>query len=527
MFLAGIDGCALLSDCVNLKSVCLLLSLFHASSAIGLGLGELSVRSHLGQALHVSVKILGANAATAAGCFSLAPAEGAAVPPPRAQFSLAQGNDQTLLHIRTAYAINDPVAQFSLISDCESRLRRDYVVLLDPPEREVPVLSKEDSAATTQTKMVRAEPTPPASRSAKKQQPKQAASPRPSVSSTQASPPRKQTAQDVQESRLVLSGRHGANSASLALRLDTNLPDLNRPHVANLTPDELSDENTALTRKLAHLEAQLVALQKRNAAIEAKRTSVSTTHAPSRSTLPAQWPLYLLITGLLVAAGILVVWLRQRGTRTTAVPLSSMAAAPLPDLDEMTADSWTESMPEHRWTELSVHQRSETRPESARVLEFEPSTPDQTTEVNDGILDQAEVYMAHGHGDLAIHLLQEHLRDAPDESPVPWLLLLDLLHREGDTEGYTVASAECRRYFNVNLSGHPVSQESDGSQGLENYPHLLEQVVAVWGTPEMEDFFNDLIFDRRGGTRVGFDPGAYRDILLLRAVSRSNHPLAV
>ncbi|MHB1052122.1 MAG: hypothetical protein ACYCZT_03505 [Thiobacillus sp.] len=44
---------------MNLKSVCLLLSLFHASSAIGLGLGELSVRSHLGQALHVSVKIWG------------------------------------------------------------------------------------------------------------------------------------------------------------------------------------------------------------------------------------------------------------------------------------------------------------------------------------------------------------------------------------------------------------------------------------------------------------------------------------
>ncbi|MHB1052121.1 MAG: hypothetical protein ACYCZT_03500 [Thiobacillus sp.] len=324
----------------------------------------------------------------------------------------------------------------------------------------------------------------------------------------------------------MLSGRHGANSASLALRLDTNLPDMNRPHVATLTPDELSDENTALTRKLAHLEAQLVALQKRNAAIEAKRTSVSTTHAPSRSTLPAQWPLPLLITGLLVAAGILVVWLRQRGTRTTAVPLSSMAAAPLPDFDEMTADSWTESMPEHRRTELSVHQRSTTPPESARVLEFEPSTPDQTTEVNDGILDQAEVYMAHGHGDLAIHLLQEHLRDAPDESPVPWLLLLDLLHREGDTEGYTVASTECRRYFNVNLSSHPVSQEGGTSQGLENYPHLLEQMVVVWGSPAVEDFFNDLIFDRRGGTRAGFDPGAYRDILLLRAVSLCNYPLA-
>jgi len=301
---------------------------------------------------------------------------------------------------------------------------------------------------------------------------------------------------------------------------------MNRPHVATLTPDELSDENTALTRKLAHLEAQLVALQMRNAAIEAKRTSVSTTHAPSRSTLPAQWPLYLFITGLLVAAGILVVWLRQRGTRTTAVPPSSMAAAPLPDLDEMTADSWTESMPEHRWTEPRVHQRSTTLPESERILEFEPSTPDQTTEVNDGILDQAEVYMAHGHGDLAVHLLQEHLRDAPDESPVPWLLLLDLLHREGDTEGYTVASAECRRYFNVNLSGHPISQDSENSHGLEAYPHLLEQLVAVWGTPTIEGFFHDLIYDKRGGTRIGFDPGVYRDILLLQAISLDVQPLA-
>ena len=511
---------------MNLKSACLLLSLFHASSAIALGLGELSVRSHLGQALHVTVKILGTNAATAANCFSLAPGEGAAVPPPRAQLSLDQGDGQALLHIRTTYTVNDPVAQFSLISDCESRLRRDYVVLLDPPEREAPVLRQEVPAATTQAKVARAEPRPPTSRSPNKPKLKRASPPRLSDSSTQASPPRKQTAQTMQEPRLVLSGRHGANSAALALRLDTNLPDMNRPHADNLTPDELSDENTALSRKLAHLEAQLVDLQKRNLEIEKKRTGVSTTHAPNRFTLPAQWPLTLLITGLLVAAGILVVWLRQRGTHTKAASLSSMSAASLPDFDEMTADSWTDPVPEPRIAEPGVHERSTTLPESERILEFAPSSPEQTTEVNDDILDQAEVYMAHGHGDLAIHLLQEYLRDAPTESPVPWLLLLDLLHREGDTEGYTVASAECSRHFNVNLSGRPVSQESGASHGFEDYPHLLEQAVVVWGTPAAEDFFNDLIIDKRGGTRLGFDPSAYRDILLLREISRSNPPLA-
>jgi hypothetical protein len=100
---------------------------------------------------------------------------------------------------------------------------------------------------------------------------------------------------------------------------------------------------------------------------------------------------------------------------------------------------------------------------------------DENTEVSDGILDQAEVYMAHGHGELAIHLLQEHLREAPRESPVPWLLLLDLLLRAGDHAGFAAASAECSRYFNINL----VSQNTDSGNGLEAYPHLTREDVLA------------------------------------------------
>ena len=317
----------------------------------------------------------------------------------------------------------------------------------------------------------------------------------------------------------MLSGRHGLQSAALSLRFDTNLPDLNRPHPENLTPDELSDENTALTRKLAHLEAQLVDLQKRNAEIEAKRAGGPTNKAPRPVSQSAQWPLYLLIIGLLVVTGALIILPHRRGRSTNKggkAMWPSSPDAPLLDMDAMAPDPWTQPAPGP----------TESLPKPERLLEFVPSTPDPTTEIKDDILDQAEVYVAHGHGDLAIHLLQEHLREAPEESPVPWLLLLDLLHREGDTEGYAAASAECRRYFNVNLSGHPFSQDSETSQGLEAYPHLLEQLIVVWNSPNIEDFFQDLIFDKRGGTRIGFDPGAYREILLLRAISRDVHPLA-
>jgi len=164
--------------------------------------------------------------------------------------------------------------------------------------------------------------------------------------------------------------------------------------------------------------------------------------------------------------------------------------------------------------------------EPERMTDFSQPTQTESTEVKDDILDQAEVYVAHGHAVLAIHLLQEHLRDAPTESPVPWMLLLDLLHREGDIEGYAAASAECRRHFNVNFSDHPVSQDSEQGRGLEAYPHLIEQLVTVWNSPELDAFFNELIYDQRGGTRMGFEPAAYRDILLLRAIARDALPLA-
>lgn len=310
-------------------------------------------------------------------------------------------------------------------------------------------------------------------------------------------------------------GRHGVNSAALALRLDTNLPDLNRPHTASLTHDELSDENTALTRKLAHLEAQLIALQKRNVEIDTERAGAPANKAPSPSSRSAQWPLYLLIVGLLVAAGALIAWLRRRGHGTPAA-VHFPGPTAFPGLDSITSGSLEKPLPS----------RDQTFPEFERIFEFPSSAQTPTTEIKDDILDQAELYMAHGHGDLAVHLLHEHLREAPDESPVPWLLLPDLLQREGNTEGCTAASTECRSRFNVNLNGHPVSQGDESSHGLEDYPHLLEQLVVVWGSPIIENFFDGPIYDKRGATRIGFDPGAYRDILMLRAISRDILPLA-
>lgn len=498
---------------VKIKTACLLLSLFHFGSAAALGLGELKVRSYLGQPLHATVALVGATPNTTADCFSLESSTAAAIAPlVRTKLSIEQSGSLAVLHIRTPQAINDPIAQFVLVSDCEARLKRDYVILLDPPSQlETVTISRNEPVAEAMPAASAATPKPRATRKTPRSaQRARSTSLRLATSASQSATPRvSANASSSDAPRLVLSGKHGsAVHAALALRLDTTLPDLTLPRPEPLTATEMSDENTALTRKLAHLETQLAALQQRNLVLEAQHTATAPKTSDPATKQPAQWPLYLLAVGLLAGAGLIVARLRLR----------SRSRNPIVMMDDT---AWTppDAMP-------PLHQAAQPSPP---VVTPKPQQPPEmppleaaSTEVKDDILDQAEVYMAHGHGELAVHLLQEHLRVAPDESPVPWLLLLDLLQREGDTAGYAAASAECRRYFNVNLSSQGTLNNSEEGVGLEAYPLLLEELVRVWKTPDASAFFDELIYDKRGGTRIGFEPHVYRDILMLRTIAEQD-----
>jgi Tfp pilus assembly protein FimV len=494
---------SLFRDSVIFKPVCFLYGLCYASVSAAIGLGDINVRSYLGQPFHATVTILGATPDTTADCFSLGAGAGSLAPLPRAQLSVQRSEGNVLLHIRTAQTIREPIAQFVITTDCDTRLQREYVVLLDPPTL-AQAGSAQSAADMTQAATPAVTPAPAAKSRTRAKRRTASAAPLSTATSRPSTLPRAQPSPSGDVPRLVLSGRSGmhGDGAVLSLRYDTNLPDLTRPRPERLNPTELSDENTALTRKLAYLEAQLAALQKRNTELDSKRAA-ATTAAPLPPKQLTRWPLYLLAIGLLTGGSVLAIWLHRRRSGVVQDEAPSTDRDALPALAE---DKQTSEAPEL----LPVQHMAEIPP---------PPDEASATEVKEDILDQAEVYMAFGHGELAIHLLQEHLREAPSESPVPWLLLLDLLHREGDTAGYTAASAECRRYFNVNLSNYQ-GPDNEAGQGLEAYTHVLEQLVKAWNTPDINGFFDDLIFDHRGGTRIGFEPDAYRDILLLRTVAQ-------
>jgi hypothetical protein len=503
---------------VILKPAFFLLSLCYAVSASAIGLGDISVRSHLGQPLHATVALIGATPATLADCFSLEAGAGSIAPPSHAQFSIEQVGGQTLLHIRTPKSINDPIVQFAVSADCEARLQRDYVVLLDPPLL-IETAVAPDGPVTAEPAAARGEvPRTAAVPRAMPRPPRPARAVKPStrtlpVAGPTAAPLRpatrpKLTATATAKPRLVLSGKEGAQpDSSLPLQPAAEQPARPLPSASDPAVTDLSDDNTALSRRIAHLEMQLDRLKKRNAALDAMRAAAAARIVPAIPERP-KWPLYLLAIGLLTGVGALGNWLGRRNRTRPHI-----------DGDR----SWvqqTDNLP--ALPEAARTSRTEAEPLPERMPEVAAPAMVESTEVSEGILDQAEVYMAHGHAELAIHLLQEHLREAPRASPVPWLLLLDLLLRAGDHAGYEAASTECSRYFNVSL----VSQNTESGNGLEAYPHLFDQLTQKWNSPEIDDFFDDLIYDHRGGTRLGFDPAAYREILLLRAIAQDVMPLA-
>lgn len=497
-----------------------------SNSAIALGLGELVVQSHLGKPLRASIALLDAPADLQGECFSLRNAGDASLPGvPDARIRLETRGRQSTLFISTAQTVNEPAFQLTVSAACADRLQRDYVVLLDPP-------------AVTQPETVLVEALPQhadASVSVHKPTPRVrhrnararvrtvklvADSTRPQTDKKPISAP--STPPKTADAKLVLSGgRYRPDKlvdTALAKNAGPSIADASSAPTA-MSPTELSDEHTSLKHRITYLQTQLIALQQRNNELEAaRRTQVQTPVAAPVATEPtvSRWTQFLSVLGVMTAGAALFFGLRVYPRRGVKQP---ELTAPLPSMFSNVTEAFP-AAPPLAAEPLNVARvtRVVTEPRPADLAVTSQPISAGGTEINEDILDQAEVYVAHGHASLAIHMLQEYVRNAPTESPVPWLLLLDLLLREGPEAEYRATCIACKKHYNINLS-IPVQDAATDGANLEAYPHVIAHLQHVWGYQEAQAFLADLLYDRRNGTRQGFEPGAYREIMLLRDIA--------
>ena len=137
------------------------------------------------------------------------------------------------------------------------------------------------------------------------------------------------------------------------------------------------------------------------------------------------------------------------------------------------------------------------------------------------VTDEAQVYVDLGRSDQAVEILRDHIENQQGErdSPAAWLMIFDLYRRTDNRSGYDELAPKFRTHFNGRMPdwdnyGHELALDD----GLEAFPHLVAMLQRDWGTSEARKFLEELLYDNRGGSRLGFSLAAYRDILLLLQV---------
>ncbi|WP_088281011.1 hypothetical protein [Ideonella sp. A 288] len=130
---------------------------------------------------------------------------------------------------------------------------------------------------------------------------------------------------------------------------------------------------------------------------------------------------------------------------------------------------------------------------------------------------QAEFFVVLGQDDAAIDLLVGHIRSTGGISPLPYLKLLEIYRRRGETDSYE----RTRARFNQRFNAYAPDWDADLQHGrlLEDYPEVIASMQRAWSNPTVAmATLEDLLFRKDGGQM--FDLPAYREVLLLYSLAR-------
>lgn len=541
-----------------------ILALGAQTQALALGLGNIDIKSHLGQPLRASIKIEGAGELKDASCFRVLTDSSVENQLTHANFKLSNiVNDVAILTVTTNNVINEPIVNLSIMAECDANMQRDYVLLLDPPLAADEAISDEAStgvveeqakpkAASKKAKRAAVEPfypqtirvgeptsVAPSEKASKKH--KKGSKTNEVVSSTgykRDETPDIKAASNVANTskpRLTISGGDAANIdlKSAQLQLDKQLHFT--PETAPLQPGsqiELDDEATVMRHRLAHLEKQISALSLSNQKLNTENNLNKQELAEANSwNNKFSWIGYI-IGGALVFGSVTIAdkWRRRRQDEQLEIAQleweRNAATSHNKDAEEtdatLTAINVEEANDEFFASEAPT-QPVENAAENLEEIEFDkaPVVPFAVEEFNadQNVLDHADVFLSHGRTTLAIQLLQNHLLDFPKHSVTIWLFLLDLLAKENLESAYNQTSLECKQHFNIKIAEFSQLENID-SESLESFPRISAGLEQVWGTPAALTYLDDLIYNSRLEERVGFHRNIIEELLTLKSVAQ-------
>jgi hypothetical protein len=554
---------------------CILLSTALGSTAASLG--RQSGAAVIGRPLDVRMQILlGPNEAADSLCLAAEVIYGDTPLPGSAVVVTTQRSTpdaELSVRVQSSRAVNEPFVYVNLRAGCTAPFARQYVFLADPatdeprteapparaplPAAELPVApagsgavagatvpvarAPDNSGAPTARLRVQPDPNRPAAAPVPPSTPRSVVR-RPAAVAT-APAPRLQL--DPVDIDLTIERSPTLRLSDSMLSQPTDSEETRAAarslwQALNASPEDILRD----AQKLTVLEAEIQGLRSEEAKNTGRLAELSAAADRARY---LNWLVFLLAGLLLVAvAGLVWLWRRQVAASSEAAKAwwsegskAEMAAAePSPvealskrpdtsDLDfDLDVDSGYGEPLDAGGTKnraAGAHSKPDLEVPAKDRKEFSPSaiggSRSVATEELFDVQQQADFFVSLGEVDQAIQVLLNHLAESFEPSPLAYLDLFKLYHRQNQREEYERLRTEFNELFNAGAP--PFEQYSDQSRGLESYETAFTRIQALWPEPRVLDVIEQSIF-RDAGSAEGevFDLEAYRELLLLHAIAK-------
>ncbi len=196
-----------------------------------------------------------------------------------------------------------------------------------------------------------------------------------------------------------------------------------------------------------------------------------------------------------------------------AKPVASVATASLHTRDSVPQAQALTQFPDTAFAESSI------QPPSLAPATMFPLTEVLTAQALFDVQEQAEFYASIGENDQAIEILQAHIAEHENSSPLAYVELLQLLFRLGRMDAYEEVRQQFQKHFNVHIPDF-LGFSRKGRDLWSAHPDVLAQIEALWPTDEVQELLRNLIL-RKNEAAQRFDLAAFDELLLLYNVAKS------
>ncbi len=550
---------------MKIKDILLLLLVLlssYSNISLALGIGEIIIKSHLGEPLSAEINITDIEKAPDTNCFSV---NELSLPPASAKPAIAirqhkQHDHSYRLTIKTHAAITEPILNLHLTHNCDPNVIREYVILLDPPQHIVATTVNEEntinspnaeqpSASATQKSTLTSLSTTQAGSSSKSHKNKHKKSSNSVKTSsledklnaiytgtarTAAAPlsnttlPNKNA--DIKPRPLLsISGEESPLGVmptlpQPALRLETQI-DLSRAEqLASLSTTEVMDEITSIDNRLALMKNQIISLQDKNEKLkkDAEKAKMKFEDAISK----------LRIAAGLIALLALAEWIRRRMALRRAAKaeelwydesdyanLTDESDSKTPAIQGSNADTAKDAIFNDAFSEKSHYGMS---PGFSTSLAEDSSITTVNGHDNEDILESIDVLAEYGRYGLAIQILNDYVSNHPAESPRIWLKLLALIAAHGTEADYTHTREKSSHYYRIKLPDFAEARKT-GTATLEDFPFIIKELESAWGSADALVLLDDLIHIRESQPEEGFEPEIFEELFLLKQIAENHN----